>query len=226
MKTKLEGIDYFKLLKRIEAEIVFIGERAGEGKFLAIRHDVDHSIEHAFDFAEQEHGKGIFSTYFLLDTEEYFDYTAKFAKQCHKFIELGHRLGWHNNVLAQHIKTGTDPHELIAKPLKFLSDNGIEIKGSSSHGDSIFYNTHTTNYFIWNFIPMKDYGLEWEAYFLPRDCYLSDSGAKWQGGLEKTSTFEKGNEGDIQNAYKIIDNFNALPEGLMQLLVHPCWWEK
>ena len=62
-----------------------------------------------------------------------------------------------------------------------------------------------------------------EAYFVRRDAYLTDSGHTWRGAVKQIPPFEAFNK--FEGAVDTVQKFNAMQEGVMQLLVHPCWWE-
>jgi hypothetical protein len=223
-----------------------------------LRHDVDYSLDHALQLASDEAEHGIFSTYFLLPTASYFDYSTEFINKCKLLQDLGHDVGIHNNFITQCLTTDnedliaqvnqTNLKKLIEKPIKFFLKNGILIQGSSCHGHSTHYDKQYFNYEIWQefdqnknetllykpemqCISLCDVGLDYEAYFLEYDAYLSDSGAGWAG-----MKYDKGQrklfERSLQNAStnikeNIIRAFNEMPGGsCLQVLLHPIWWGK
>src|SRR4029077_8485228 len=57
-------------------------------------------------------------------------------------------------------------------------------------------------------VPMADFGLEYDANWLPRGGYLSDSGGRWSGiGFDATvALFPR--------------------KGQLHMLVHPDWWDQ
>lgn len=230
MRSKRGNVEYFDLLARIKADHIFVGDSCSRnGRLLAVRHDIDHSIDRALAFAEKEADRGILSTYFLLDTARYWDSSIAFISKCKALQSMGHRVAWHNNALGWHLRTWKPLRECIEEPLDFMRQNGFPAVGSASHGDKILSEYQLVNYDVWKVFDMAEFGLEWEAYFIPKNAYLSDSGGRWQGWMKPelrlNPNFEADPSGPTENAYSIIDRFNTLPHGQMQLLVHPHWWE-
>lgn len=250
--SKKTGGEYERLIKDIEAPVWLFDEydeqlKSPEMPALYIRHDVDHDLEHALAFARAEASYGIKSTYFLLHTAGYFDYSQQFLDRCKELIDLGHRVGLHNNIITEWLVTGREPAAIAAKPLSFFWKNGIIMSGSSSHGDPMCYRANYINYEIWQECPwpskhqlsvkqirMQELLLNYEAYFLHRDYYLSDSGGRWRADMsvhdqrfmsadDQRFTVEQDGRGAI-DPYLVISVYNSKP-GVMQVLAHPVWWE-
>jgi len=226
--------EYAALIGMIRARISTFDEKPQPGeKLLVIRHDVDHDLEHAVRFARMEARGNIFATYFLLPTAKYFDYSEEFEFHVHRLLTRGHQIGLHNNALAQYLSNQGSLEHLISKPLKYLRSLGADVRFTAAHGDGACYEKDFVNFHMWKEcerkiniaipqISLKDYGLQ-EVYFLPRDCYLSDSGGRWRGGFSNGLLFER--DYPKNNPIKIIQDFNSLSEGSLHLLVHPIWWE-
>ena len=242
------GIDYLEIVNSIDAKRVMIKEFGSINKserFYCLRHDVDYDINKALELAEYEHENDIRATYFLLHTADYFDYSQEFAGKCKKLVELGHDIGFHNNVLTVWVTGGGSIKEIIEKPLGFMRENGIEVVGTSCHGDSMCYTKRYLNYEVWKEFDEKrvmgcshgmpqlslgNVGFKYEAYFLDYDAYFSDSGSNWIGIIiDKSSPkmFEKVALYSPQNiGLKVIDEFNEMETGFLQVLLHPIWWGK
>ena len=220
--------NYFELIRRIKG-----------GSF--IRHDVDHDIDHALRFAEEEWNNGIHSTYFLLPTAMYFDYSNHFASKIRRFGAYGHDVGFHNNVITQWLDNKEIPIQtLLNAPLSFLRNvAGVEVKGTSSHGDPLCRQKNYQNFQVWDECPkefnnhlgfetvsLEDFGLEYETYFMRQGAYVSESGRQWQGYFcKKPGQFEPFNDIGIDKIRAIIEKFNQSRTGLLQVLTHPCWWK-
>lgn len=197
---------------------------------LYLRHDVDHDILRATDMARLEADNGIRSTYFLLPTAPYFDYSPKFVTEVEKLGELGHMIGLHNNALTEHIRDSKPLTRCISDPLDFLRKCVGTVNMTASHGDKFIIRKKLVNYQMWKesnrpwngpTLSLKSYGLK-EAYFEPRAAYLSDTGGKWRGGRIEGQAFEDA-FGEV-NPIETIQHFNRTDEGILHLLIHPFWW--
>ena len=243
---KDDKTDYIELMERIEANIFSLDVVFRLGfqtlNCVALRHDVDYSIDHALEFGKVEAEHGIRSTYFLLSSEKYFDYSPAFADKCRELVAMGHSIGWHNNAIAEWIRDDRKLPlpEYIGKPLDFFRANDIEVIGTASHGDKLCRELTFTNYEVWTECPkssqgkvenipqypLRYFGLQYEAYFLPRHGYLSDSGSRWLGGIgQEIAPFEVLGEKDSNIPRTTIARFNQEKKGVLQILIHPCWWE-
>ena len=253
-----DGTDYFELIRRIDAEhIMFADQAAMKGpadrRYVVLRHDVDRCIENGLKLAEAEHRAGLRSTFFLLHTQGYFDYSAALKNICRDIVKMGHHIGLHLDALgawvqAHHLEQpAPDLRESLAVPLYFLRvECGIEVRGCSAHGNFLcgrygFNNYHVfsdwplpeTNTLGHDRFPMSDFGLEWEVYHLHRDAAFSDSGGKWRGGMKNVPCpIAKGwgpkylgtRESHPRVVDVIIKLFNCMPAGVLHVLIHPNWW--
>lgn len=136
---------------------------------------------------------------------------------------MGHEVGWHNDLVTLQCVLGIEPRRYLADELSWLRGHGIEVRGASSHGS---YWTHRlrfhNNYFFEDFdeelhegFPNKDvvvvgerecelskgrlaeFGLEYEAYHLGEDLYLSDArfdaaGRRWHTDEADLDALEPG----------------------------------
>ena len=215
-----------------------------------IRHDVDKDLLHALKFAEYEAKNNIHSTYFLLHTAPYFDYSFDFKMKLRALSHMGHGVGFHNDVLSvwwDRQSGGPDitTVEEIEKALGFMREV-VEVKGTSCHGAREHYKRGYFNYEIWkecckeknavfgrykeNFVTysLNEFDLHYEAYLLPYTHYFSDSGNNWIGYVvdgqkpfERTALESPNNLGS-----NVIEEFNKCKEGFLQVLTHPCHWEE
>jgi hypothetical protein len=200
------------------------------GKGILLRHDVDTNLDKAVRMAEREAGMGVNlnqvmfdhgykpivkSTYFILNTAKYWQ--SEELIPAVKYIQsLGHEIGWHNNAIAEHIKTGKNLTDCIVDPLMHLRENGIKISGSAAHGDGLCKEYGYINYNIFGFktpgwdwyniggFDMSIFRLQYEAYHVPYDDYLADSYTGWDGDINKIRDWDK--------------------NGRYQVLIHPHVW--
>lgn len=223
-----DNIDYEHLTRAVRGNFADFDDLLLDpcpAKAVVMRHDVDRDIAHALKFAEFEIGLGIRSTYFLLHSAPYFDYSSSFASQCSALIAMGHKIGLHNNALtewlnARDLGEETPPENYLKRPLAFLrSIPGVCITGTSLHGDLRCYKDKYSNCHLFSEVPKKNtlpygqiplasLGLRYEANFVPRKWLVHDSGGKWS-----------------QDLFKVIEEFNNAQEGILQILVHPLWWK-
>jgi len=256
IRRKGDNADYFEFLKSLldrDVEVLTFKELVTKGKKnkknIILRHDIDYCLESAVEIARIEEKAGVRSTFFLLPPGSpkslYFDYSRKFVNKCKRISDSGHDLGLHNNALTKHLNTNENLRAILKKPLDFLRKKGIEICGTSCHGDPLCYNVKYYNYEIWKeFDPSKneplnrwkidkvslnDFGLLYEANFLDYDFYLSDSGGEWRGiviNKKIPKYFERSLAKSEHNiGIAVVDEFKKADKGVFQILTHPCWWE-
>ncbi|MDD5177484.1 MAG: methyltransferase domain-containing protein [Sterolibacterium sp.] len=242
---------------------------------VALRHDVDHSIENAFAMANVEHQLGIRSTYFLLHPdgdltcENYFGRIEKdqliiapsMFDWAARLLDLGHEVGLHNDLLSLALATRRQPGEFIEQIIEAFSRHGIPIAGSVAHGSrtcrqlgymnyqifqelqqmhvaadyrdtpelfdrfsepSVQKDGHTVNKFA---LRMADYGLKYEANFVPWEVYVSDSSARWSvwHGPEVTR-FEKFEPREHMSELLAVLLRNKKPRTAVQCLIHADHW--
>jgi hypothetical protein len=177
---------------------------------IAMRHDVDHNLDHAIKMAEWEHTHGFRSTYFVLHTAWYYRDKPKLYGGLQRLVNLGHEVGLHTNVMVEAKARGSEGNNLWLHAADLLFDEltelrrvGFEIVGTASHGDPRCKQLGVLNMDIWNAYKPTDFGLEYEAYLLhrkPGAYYVSESHGKWHGERE------------------------LKPGKQTQMLVHPCHW--
>lgn len=104
MRDSFDYATYWALLSRIGAthRIVRFADVAGEvpgDAYCILRHDVDYSPSAALRLAEQESGRGIGATYFLLMGTGYYNLLApEHAHVARTLVGLGHEVGLHYDV--------------------------------------------------------------------------------------------------------------------------------
>jgi hypothetical protein len=232
-----------------------------------IRHDVDHDLDLALAMAEFESRSGYFSTYFLLTPGSYAAEARNYygwledgriihdphlIEKCARFIDLGHDIGFHNDVVSLSLQTGRPPREILLTEIEFFAKNGIRLRGTAAHGNPLARELSYNNREIFaecvvrkkgrdrgrvvardgrrvqlHSLSLAEFGFEYEAYQLPRDSRISESGTKWGGVIagERLPKERFIKTFDIQEFRQIMSR--ARPEeGIraMSVLVHPCHW--
>src|SRR5262245_21296163 len=105
---------------------------------VALRHDVDHDIDLALEMAWLEADFGIRSSYFILHTAPYFT-DPMLGEKCRQIAVLGHEVAFHNNLLADFLKTGRPPDQTCRDVLAQMRSWGVRVDGVSGHGDPLCY---------------------------------------------------------------------------------------
>ena len=219
--------DYIQLIRSFEGEIVpfpaMKDDPGIKGKRIYLRHDIDLDLKRAMDMAELEHKNGIRSAYFFLNTAGYWD---AMTNEPGLFEQMGHEVGWHNNALSQFYvyNKGKGLKDIIEEPLKVLREQfGCTIRGTASHGDNYCASMQFINYHAFGLqskvvrfpiredhpiFNLSDFQLEYEAYFLKRNFYLSDSSGHFE-----------------EEAPLLLGKFNSMQDCTIQILCHPNRWE-
>lgn len=179
-------------IEQLEGIGQFIGEGGGgepmratlDGSthFVAIRHDVDHSIDHALRFARWEYTEGIRSSYYLLHTAWYWKQPG-FGARVREIEELGHEVGLHHDSLTavsrltgMSLEYQGEMYDLsfgvfwsaVAK----LRAVGALVEGCAAHGSDLRFD----NLSVWNHWDLDDFDLCYEAYNLNKGSnYISDN---------------------------------------------------
>ncbi|MDQ3817051.1 MAG: hypothetical protein M3362_05100 [Acidobacteriota bacterium] len=220
---KLGDVDYSEFIRAIEGNISFFTDEMRSDN-VYLRHDVDDRIDCAVQMAELEAELGVASTYFMLDTADYF--YRSFDKM--RYIQsLGHEVGWHNNAITRVLKSNADMDSDLTPKIRscveevvgVMTANGLNLKGTASHGDPVCYVFNYTNYGIWDCfkkkdnlpytqLKLEDFGLQYEAYKFNFGWYLSDSGGKWNA-----------------EPFEYIHKWNEAKNKPIQILVHSQWWK-
>ena len=239
-------VNYEDLIKSIDGDRISLKQLAfGDYKrrSYCIRHDVDNIIEPSMKLAWLEYQLGIRSTYLLLHTARYFDYSNSLRNNIKKLMGWGHHIGFHNDAITVYRQTKEPIKDIIIKPIDFIRSCGVEVIGTSAHGNASYYLNHYINYEIWKEFDMNkneglvkgvpeekvslsDFGLVYEAYFLDYDFYFSDSGGANNGvaisgqkPYENKLCYSPDNIG-----LDVVSKFNESNNGIFQLLIHANWW--
>jgi hypothetical protein len=166
-------------------------------------------------------------------------HTQEMLDCCLELQALGHEVSFHNNVVATSLREGVSAHTLLEGELWFLRSHGLQITGSATHGDKLCHELNFRNFELFRecvyesrggprtvefqgnavelgVVPMSRFGLRYEAYDLPRDVYITDSG----GHLRlKTDTPGRGGRSRSEMSRQ-----PPYPK-IVGILTHPCWWD-
>jgi hypothetical protein len=199
---------------------------------IGLRHDVDDnpgSLDTALRLAQWEFEHGYTSTFFLLHGSHYWG--EEMLVMAEEIEDLGHEIGIHVNALGEALRTGRDPHVLFDEALSYLR-TAVRVVGCVAHGDPLcrradesirFVNdemftesprpgvgpatrilSHKEHRIRLAPIPRATYGLQYDANWLSRGDYLSDSGGRWSQPFER-----------------VVSGFGR---GQLHVLIHPDWW--
>jgi hypothetical protein len=199
---------------------------------VGMRHDVDNKIKPAVAFAAWEADHGYRSTYYILHTAPYWSDKELLRSSLAQIAEFGHEIGLHNNAIAAAVATGRDPREILEEALDELRGYGYDVRSTVAHGDSLCYGEDGNVRFVNDElfvecarpqlgppdrevagvkiqpIPLAALGFDFDANWVGRGKYLSDSGGCWSNpGFDDTAA--------------------GFPfDGQLHMLVHPCWWSE
>ncbi|SFH81171.1 hypothetical protein SAMN05192551_103131 [Tindallia magadiensis] len=214
-------------------------------KFLLLRHDIDHDYETAIKMAEWENKNDLRANYCLLHSAWYYgefqngryNHTEELVQLCTKIKDLGHEVSLHNNLLTLALKENVDYKEVLKRELDFFTSLGVQIQGTSSHGDRLCRELNYRNYEIFKEAVGSEYGgnrlitynekesevevgkasmselnLLYEAYDIWMDTYISDAG----GTLKTVKNMEQ-RHGHLKNDHEKANS-------IVGILTHPIWW--
>lgn len=188
------------------------------------------SLHTALHMARWEFDHGYSSTYFLLHGSYYWPAPGRAEEMlivAEEIQELGHEIGIHVNALAVALQTGGDPHMILSEAIAELR-TAVRVHGSVAHGHDLCHKAlfiqdemfvecprpsvgmarrtleHKGVKVELEPVSREVYGLDYDANWLGRDDYLSDSGGKWS-----------------QRFDTVVRRFG---HGQLHVLVHPDWW--
>lgn len=171
--------DYFKYLNHFGKTVTVreFFENAHVPDMVALRHDIDHSLDLALEMGYWEKECGIRSTYFLLHSAEYWN-DSRFIEKCLQIQDFGHEVGLHLNILAEWVGDRIDNPSLhLGKLIDPLRKAGVRLSGVSSHGDRLCYKQQFINY--WCFSELR-----------PSDPAATESGICAEGISAKEEKFQ------------------------------------
>ena len=179
---------------------------------------------------------GSLSNYYGTVVDGRIVHSESFLEGMRELRDLGHELGIHNDFLQLSVRTGRTPRELLAEEVAWFADQGIEVLGTASHGSRFAREHGFVNYELFTEaarlgksprcvqieggeelrlqqFSYTEVGLRYEAYGIPRDCYVSDSGGRFvvQGDAPFPVIMSKVRP-------LLADRTRAV------VLLHPEWW--
>ncbi len=170
---------------------------------------------------------------------------------CKRLVDFGHDLGFHNDLVALALATKRSPAELLAGEIEFFAGHGIRLVGTASHGSPLArrlkYNNrelfagcirrgwvsgrtieHDGQSIQLHSLRLEDYGFRYEAYSLPRDSRLSESGGVWGGRIagRRVPKEQLSQHFDIDQFRAVVSRASAA-NGVkaLSILTHPCHWD-
>lgn len=214
--------------------------RSGEQRPIYLRFDIDDDPAKAYRMSLILNEYGIKGTFFILNTADYWN-NGSIWNDLRWMQSKAHEIGWHNNVIAEMYKEGKNSRMyewFIKHPLNLLREHGLNIIGSASHGDPLCRKLGFINYEIFKEcertseaigfpdctfdhprLSMADFGLEYEAYHVPYDLYLSESGGRqWTKRAPGNASMREATPWDGDLA--IINRYERI-----QILIHPQHWK-
>jgi hypothetical protein len=191
VERRFTSSEYARFLDRLrDRHVVPLRELARGVGDLALRHDVDSRLDGSMALGRLESARGLRATYFVLHTAPYWREGGLIA-HLRELQELGHEIGFHNDLVTAWRVGGADPRAALERALARLRGGGIEVVGAAAHGSPWCHRLGFHNNYVfagWDEpqpgfpnreVPEKldpaAFGLEYEAYHVPHDAYFSDS---------------------------------------------------
>lgn len=211
----------------------FMEDHSTDKVLVGLRHDSDSHLLKALQMAEMEKAAGIRSTYFLLHSARYYGTVRDgfmirngaiddLARQLH---EMGFEIGIHRDLFNMMWNHHFEPRAFMKEEVAYYHSLGVPVIGTAAHGDRttigrklnerwIFSEFGKTGAFVLNGTrypygehATRDFGVEYEAYLLKYNTYLSDTAGK--------------------PVEEMIETLASLPPGARcVILIHPEHWGK
>jgi hypothetical protein len=184
---------------------------------------VDDRLDSALELARLEQRHGLRATYYLLHSASYYRRAA--LPDFLRLQELGHEVGWHNDLVTLQCVEGVDARAYLHGELAWLRGAGLDVVGTAAHGSYWGHRLgYSNNAFFRDFEgevdrvgdsvidkgSLAEFGFEYDANLLGEDHYFSDArfddaGRRWHPGYLDLASFRAGET--------------------VILLVHPCHWD-
>ncbi len=154
-----------------------------------------------------------------------------------ELVALGHEVGLHNDLVQLSMKTGRTIEELLGEQLEIFAALDIPLSGTASHGSRFAREHGFVNYEIFTEclpkgevprsivfdehreqalfdVSFRQLGLNYEAYSIPRDCYISDSGGRFSVGATRLLHVDPASiRASLADKRRVV------------ALLHPDWWQ-
>lgn len=207
------------------------------GPGVLMRHDVDNNLYRSLKLAEIQHAHGWRATYFILNTAPYHKPGPDYWHHLRTFIEMGHRVEWHNNAVTESLLSHRrkTPYQCAKEALDQFRQNGIYVTGSASHGDPHCHRFGYINYQMFaecqgtpgpapvqeNPGPLKD-GIRMHLPFF-EPVPMQELGLKWEAYHVPHDAYFS----EPGGRWKVKPDFDTLrnPDVRTQVLIHPQWWD-
>lgn len=135
-----------------------------ENNAFCLRHDVDHSIEHAVIMGMIEAQMGLVSSFYFLPPGDYDSPINYYGEICdgrirhsQRLVEaakilsgLGHEIGLHNDFVQLSVLTRRSIEDILIEEIEFFASLGISVKGTASHGSTFVRKNGFVNYDIFS----------------------------------------------------------------------------
>ncbi len=171
-------------------------------KSIFMRHDIDHHLELALNFAEVEDRLGIKSTYFVrLHAKNYGIFSLDSYDILKEIKNLGHEIGLHCEPSFSYVLSRDFENDFKFSVMALEHILGEKVSSISLHEPS------RTGSFLINKDLMERCDLKYQAYddkFVKEMKYISDSSARWREGC--------------------MHEFIEKEESRLCILTHPIWW--
>jgi len=198
----------------------YLSGKAGSGKYILLRHDIDATPLKALDFAYVENQKGIRSTYYFKTRGGLFD-----KEVIAEIAGLGHEIGYHYEDFA--LSNG-DPEKAIQSFKKNLASMREFVTVMTICMDGNIF-SKWNNLDLWKHYNYQSYGILGEPYLdldFDKVLYLTDTGRRWNALrfslYDKVTThFSYAN----RSTYQVIRDLEKgnLPDQIM-ITIHPQRW--
>lgn len=182
---------------------------------------MDGEFTNAVRMAEWESAEGLRATYYVLHSASYYREHGDIAPDLRialaRIEGLGHDIGLHNDAVTVWKATGRKSTAVLERE---LADLRIlhPINSTAAHGSAVCRRLGIVNYEVFTEcfaghpelepVPMRSLGLDFEAYHVDHDTYVSDAGGVW-----KTYAHSQGAWTETQQ----------LGDRIV-VLMHPCHW--
>ena len=203
MKCNFSYNHYFEVLKKAKKEYSIVQVKdykkiKKNKKHIILRHDVDVSLDVAYQLAKKEANHEIFSTYFILLHSPYYNALDENSfEKIQKISKLGHEIGLHYDVSFLK-KYGGSVLKNLKEEISILSKiTHKDVKSIAQHDPTYSSKLKTNEKGVFLDVKSKDLNKNLE--------YLSDSVQNWRSGCM------------CQHVGKV--------DGL-HILTHPIWWSE
>ena len=183
-----------------------VHDGATDDDIVGMRHDVDDnpgSLATAVRMAIWEAERGYRSTFYLLHSASYWQDEVTLRRSLEQIAGHGHEVAIHANAIAEALRYGGDPDDILQCAIDQLRSYGHSVTGVVGHGDPLCRQAGFVNDEMFTecarpamgapdrFVtyggrririaprPLADFGLAYNAIWLPRGRTLSDSGGVW-----------------------------------------------